>query len=534
MSDPTGALFLGAKETEGRGAEFSVRNPATGDLLPPVFRDADLEQVAEAARLAAAASEQESPSRARTALLAAIAEEITALDEDLLVRAYAETALPMLRLQSERARTLHQIGLFAQLVEEGSWVDARIDRADPKRLPARKPDLRRMLVPLGPVAVFGASNFPLAFSVAGGDTISALAAGCPVVVKAHPAHPGTSEMVARAIARAVARVGVHEGTFSMVHGSSNDVGLALVRAPELRAVGFTGSLRGGRALFDAAAARPDPIPVFAEMGSQNPVFLLTGALRERRATIAQGLSQAVALGAGQFCTNPGLVILTRGDEAEAFLATLRELIRRTPAGTMVHAGIRGAYESSLDAATATPGVELLAQGDGTGEHAATAARSVLLATTARAFLEKGALREEIFGPATLAVLCDDAAEMLEVARSLGGQLTATVHGSEDEQAASDELLRLLRARVGRLIWNGFPTGVEVTHAMHHGGPYPASTDARSTSVGTAAIQRFARPVCYQDLPPQLLPIELTDANPRGIWRQIDGQLTRGAVDHASA
>ncbi len=528
MSGRDGVLFLGGREETGEGRSFTARNPATGEALAPVFHDASSRQIDEAARAAEAAAAPFAAlaHEARSAFLRGIAAELIALGDELLLSAYAETALPMLRLQSERTRTTNQLGLFADLIDEGSWVDARIDRADPARQPARRPDLRRMLIPLGPVAVFGASNFPLAFSVAGGDSASALAAGCPIVVKAHPAHPGTSELTARAILRAADTAGMPPGVFSMVHGTAPEVGLELVRHPAMRAVGFTGSLRAGRALFDAAAKRAIPIPVFAEMGSQNPVFLLPGALAERGPAIVQGVTQAVTLGAGQFCTNPGLLVLLRGEASRVFLSELGRALAAAPAGTMLHAGIKSGYDAALSHAAAVLGVDVVASATARGECAETEARAALLKTDAKTFLHSPALTEEIFGPATLAVLCQDREEMEQVARTMTGHLTATIHGTEEELTQHEALLALLRQRVGRLIWNGYPTGVEVTPAMHHGGPYPATTDARATSVGTASILRFARPICYQDLPHSMLPPELRDENPLGIWRLIDGRMSK--------
>jgi NADP-dependent aldehyde dehydrogenase len=383
-----------------------------------------------------------------------------------------------------------------------------------------------MLVPLGPVAVFGASNFPLAFSVAGGDTVSALAAGCPVVVKAHPAHPGTSEMAARAILAAAGATGMPDGVFSMVHGAGVEVGQALVAHACIKAVGFTGSFRAGRALLDLAARREEPIPVHAEMGSANPVFVLPEALATRGPAIARGLAASVTLGSGQFCTCPGLTVLAGPVGAEAFLGEAGALLGDAPAGTMVHAGIKAAYDADLAEIARLDGVSLAARSSQSGSHPATEARPALLVTDAAAYARHPRLATELFGPATVAVRCGTTAGLLELARSLGGHLTATVHGTENDLAHHPELLAILRRKAGRLIVNGFPTGVEVSPAMHHGGPWPATTDARATSVGTAAIQRFVRPVCFQDFPQAALPEELRDGNPRRIWRLVEGALTR--------
>ncbi|HTR03828.1 MAG TPA: aldehyde dehydrogenase (NADP(+)) [Thermoanaerobaculia bacterium] len=507
---------------------FRAKNPATGEPLDGEFPEAtagDIDAAARSAERAFEAYAALTPAR-RAEFLRSIAQQVLALGERLLERAHAETALPAARLESERARTVSQILLFAALIEEGSWVGARIDRAVPDRKPQPRPDIRRMLVPLGPVAVFGASNFPLAFSVAGGDTISALAAGCPVVVKAHPAHPGTSDLVASAIRTAARETRMPEGVFSIVHGPSPEVGVTLVTHPAIRAVGFTGSLVAGRTLFDAAALRPEPIPVYAEMGSANPVFVLPGAIAERSSAIARGLAASVTLGAGQFCTNPGLVFVVESPAATAFLKEAGDVLAATSPGTMVHAGVKAAYDRDVGHVARLEGVSIGARASGEGAHPETEAPAMLLFADARAWSASPRLGDEIYGPATLAVRCASRPELLQLARSLHGHLTATIHATEKDLAEFAELVAILRRKVGRLVFNGFPTGVEVCPAMQHGGPYPATTDARSTSVGTAAIERFVRPVCYQDFPQAALPEELQDGNPRGLWRLVDGGLTR--------
>jgi NADP-dependent aldehyde dehydrogenase len=519
------------RDPRGAGrAAFQGRNPATGEALEGDYYEASTAEIDAAARSAERAFEPYAslPAERRAEFLRAIAQQTLGLGESLLARAEAETALPAGRLENERARTISQILLFAELIEEGSWVGARIDRAIPDRKPQPRPDLRRMRIPVGPVAVFGASNFPLAFSVAGGDTVSALAAGCPVVVKAHPAHPGTSELSASAIRRAARETGMPEGVFAMLHGTSPEVGITLVTHPAIRAAAFTGSLRAGRTLYDAASLRPEPIPVFAEMGSSNPVFLLPGALQERGEAIARGFAASVTLGSGQFCTNPGLVVLVDSPSpaATAFLQSAGTLLAGTAAGTMVHAGIKTAYDQSVAEVTRVPGVRVAARSQTPGAHPATEAHAALFLTNAQTYLEKPELSAEIFGPASIAVSCASRPEMVRLARSLHGHLTATIHGTEKDLADFSELVGVLRRKAGRLIFNGFPTGVEVCHAMHHGGPYPATTDARETSVGSAAIDRFARPVCYQDFPQSALPEELRNENPRGIWRLVDGAFSR--------
>jgi alpha-ketoglutaric semialdehyde dehydrogenase len=515
---------------------FRAFDPATGEPLEPEFRDAasgEIDRVVQAAAGAARAVAA-LPALARAAFLEAVGDEIERAGEELLDRVHRETGLPAARLLSERGRTIGQLRLFAATVREGSWVDARIDRAMPDRQPLPRPDLRRMLVPLGPEAVFGASNFPLAFSVAGGDTASAWAAGCPVIVKAHPAHPGTSELVAKAIRRAIESTGVPAGIFGMVQGAAHEVGLRLVQHPEIRAVGFTGSLRGGRALCDAAAARPAPIPVYAEMGSVNPVFVLPRALATRGEEIARGLAASMNLGAGQFCTSPGLAVIGPSSSpapADAFLETLRAAVGAAPSAVMVHGGIRNAFETELASVAALPSVELTARAPTRVPEVpeSTEARAALLVTTVEAFVSTPRLGEEIYGPATVAMRASSPLELVEAARALRGHLTATVHGTDEDIAEYRDLITLLAERVGRLLFNGFPTGVEVSPAMQHGGPYPASSDARSTSVGTAAMLRFARPVCFQNAPEQALPEELRAGNPRRIWRWVDASWTREAL-----
>lgn len=528
MTELTGANLIGARESRGGGPGFRAQDPTSGASLAPEFAEATAAEVDAAASAAEAAFEACAavPPARRAAFLRAIADALGALGDPLLDRAGAETALPRPRLEGERTRTANQARLFADLVLEGSWVDARIDRALPDRKPLARPDLRCMLVPLGPVAVFGASNFPLAFSVAGGDTVSALAAGCPVVVKAHPAHPGTSELAARAVLAAARETGMPDGVFSMVHGPSPAVGQALVTHAAIQAVGFTGSFRGGKALFDAGARREQPIPVFAEMGSANPVFVLPDALATRGEAIAAALSASVTLGCGQFCTSPGLAFVVRTPAAEAFLAALGAHLAAAPAGTMVHAGIKAAYDAEMAAVATLPGVSVAARASARGPNPATEAQPALLVTDAAAWAAAPRLEQEIYGPAALAVRCGSREELLAAARRLRGHLTATVHATGRDLAEYGELLAILRRKVGRIVVNGVPTGVEVTHAMHHGGPWPATTDPRATSVGTAAIFRFARPVSFQDLPDAALPEELQDANPRGIWRLVDGRWTK--------
>jgi NADP-dependent aldehyde dehydrogenase len=523
-----GKSLLAGVLADSSARHFHAVSPLDHQRLEPAFHECSLADVERALVLAEDAFTlyRRVGAEARAAFLEKIAEEILALGDDLLQRAHRETGLPLDRLTGERGRTFGQLRLFAEVVREGSWCDARIDTALPERTPIPRPDLRRMLLPLGPVIVFGSSNFPLAFSVAGGDSASALAAGCPVIVKAHRAHPGTSELVAGAVARAVAACGLPGGVFSMLHGSGAEIGTALVRHPLARAAGFTGSRVAGRALFDAANARPDPIPVFAEMSSLNPVFLLPGALRERGAKIAEGLKGSVTMGVGQFCTKPGLIFAIGGADLTAFTAAFERAIEAAPPATMLHASICQSFHDGVAAMAKIPGVVPLANADAEPDPAATEGDATVFATDVENFLKHRELHEEVFGPFTLLVDVPSHGDFLRVARALEGQLTATLHGTAEDLAAASDLLAILERKAGRLVVNGFPTGVEVCPAMHHGGPYPATTDERFTSVGTAAIQRWARPVCYQNFPTDALPPELASENPRGLMRRVNGELTR--------
>ncbi len=522
----TGHHFLGAERSAAGSQTFQGVNPATGEALPTVFHEATPDEVNRAVGKAAAAFSifRKKSGVERAAFLEKIAEEILALGDELLQTAHLETALPLPRLTGERGRTVGQLRLFADLLREGSWVDARLDTALPDRQPQPRPDLRQVQRALGPVGVFGASNFPLAFSVAGGDTASALAAGCPVVFKGHPAHPATGELVAGAIVRAVVASSLPDGTFSLVQGAGTEVGMSLVQHPLVKAIGFTGSFRGGKALFDAAARRPEPIPVYAEMGSTNPVFILPGALRERGTALATALAGSITLGVGQFCTNPGVFVVPAAAQTDDFVKNVATALDAVAPGTMLTGGIRRAYASGLGKLALVGGTERLTTSELAGETGPVSAH--LLRASAAAALANPELTEEVFGPSSVAIVADDKAQTLELARNLHGHLTATIHGTPDDLEEYAELVDILETKVGRLLFNGFPTGVEVSHAMVHGGPYPATTDSRSTSVGTAAIRRFTRPVCYQDFPENLLPDELKTANPLHIWRLVDGVFTK--------
>lgn len=518
-----GGCHLIDGEWQGHGATFNADFPAageTGDTGYHVATSSDVFLAVEAAQRDFASFAGTSPAR-RANFLRAIADRIEAHAADLTRIAHLETALPVARLEGERGRTTGQLRFFADWIEQGHWLDARIDTADATRAPLPKPDIRSANRALGPVAVFGASNFPLAFSVAGGDTASALAAGCPVVVKAHPAHPGTSELVARAVHEAIADCGLPKGVFAMLQGNDYESGQMLVANPSIKAVGFTGSLRGGRALYDIAVSRAEPIPFYGELGSNNPVFAMPNALTARGQQIAEGWAASLTLGAGQFCTNPGVLILPEGAEADALIARARDQLVASQPQTMLTHRIAHAYRGSLDSLQGIDGVTPLLVPTATDDCAVAPG---LYQTDARTWLGTTALRDEIFGPAAIVVTCKDANEMREVAMALHGQLTATLHADPDDNAAALDLLTTLQDRAGRVLVNGFPTGVEVCHAMVHGGPYPASTAAASTSVGSLAIARFVRPVSYQDAPQDLLPDALKDTNPLGIPRLVDGKL----------
>jgi len=530
MTRLAGRSLIGFRDGTGSGEPFYATDPTNGRPLQPGYIAATPQEVELAALLASEAftGYGHLPGPERGAFLRKIAANIESIAGDVVERAGQETALPQARLQGETARTCAQLRLFAEVAEEGSWVAARIDRADPERKPAAKPDIRSMLRPLGPVVVFGASNFPLAFSVAGGDTASALASGNPVIVKAHAAHPGTSELVGQMVRESVRECGLPEGVFSLLFDGGTDVGTALVKHPLVKAGGFTGSRAAGRVLMDVAAARPEPIPFYAEMSSTNPVFILPGALRQRGEPIAAGLHASFTMGAGQFCTKPGMIFLPQGDEAASFTDRLRQLVAGSAPFHLLTERIHSSYDSALADRKADGSVTLLAEAPKASQAAGFAVGSALFETDAATFLE-AQLDTEIFGPTTLLVQNLSRDQILAIAHSLDGHLTATIHGTEQDLHDFADLIAILENKVGRLVFNGFPTGVEVCHAMVHGGPYPSTSDGRSTSVGTQAIFRFTRPVCYQGFPDEALPQELKDANHLGIWRMVDGQMTREAT-----
>jgi NADP-dependent aldehyde dehydrogenase len=516
----TGKNIIG-NSLSGEGKNiFYGEDPSTGKKLDPGFNEATENEIHDAIQLAASAFQKyrNKSGKEKADFLEAIAAEILDLGDELISRCMLESGLPEARLKGERGRTVGQLKLFAGYIREGSWQEVRIDKADPSRTPP-KPDIRSMQKALGPVGIFGASNFPLAFSVAGGDTASALAAGCTVIFKGHPAHPGVSEMVAVAIQKAVTKTGMPEGTFSMVHGKSTAVGMAIVNHPAIKAIGFTGSYRGGKAIFDAANSRTVPIPVYAEMGSTNPVFILPHALKERKETISKDLAAAVTLGVGQFCTNPGLVVYEESED-NVFVESFSKNLRETSPGVMLTSGIQQSFKNGVEKLQKSKGIKTLVDGKPVGPGALSPA--YLFQTTGAAFLGDHTMEEEIFGPSTLAVTVNGKAELMRIATQLGGHLTATLHGTEQDLEDYADLITILEQRVGRLIVNGYPTGVEVSYAMVHGGPFPATTDSRTTSVGTDAIKRFTRPVCYQNFPQSILPAELKDENPLKIWRLVNG------------
>ncbi|MDH5856002.1 aldehyde dehydrogenase (NADP(+)) [Lampropedia aestuarii] len=520
-----GEMLIGQQAIKGTAGSQKAFNPSTNAELEPSFGFGGAAEVNQAAALAEQAFDRyRATSLAdRAAFLERIADEIMAIGDVLLERAHAETGLPLARLTGERGRTVGQLRLFAELVRSGRFLTATIDPAQPQRQPLPRSDLRLAKVALGPVAVFGASNFPLAFSVAGGDTASALAAGCPVVVKGHSAHLGTSELVGQAIQKAVAASGLPEGVFSLIFGAGGKVGDALVKHPAIKAVGFTGSRNGGLALVAAANARPEPIPVYAEMSAVNPVFLFPAALQARGEAIGKGFADSLTMGAGQFCTNPGLVVAVEGPGFDSFLQAASAALETKPASVMLTPGIHKAYTSGIAALDSAAELERVAQG--TTEGQPNTAQANLYVTTAENYLANHALQAEVFGPASVVVTVRDVQEFVAFAEKLEGQLTATLQLDQADYAAAAALVPVLERKVGRILVNGFPTGVEVSHAMVHGGPFPATSNGAFTSVGTSAIDRFLRPVCYQDFPDALLPTALQQANPDAIARLVDGVIT---------
>jgi len=519
----TGDAIIGGVQERGAAGSFKAWDPTRRDYLEPAFHMVTPEQIDRACRLAGEAFDtfRATSDEERATFLDTVAEQILAIGDELIERAMAESGLPRVRLEGERMRTVNQLRMFGTLLREGSWADARLDTPLPERTPPR-PDLRMRMIGLGPVAVFAASNFPLAFSVAGGDTASSFAAGCPVVLKAHSAHPGTSELVARAVTKAVQLCELPAGVFALLTGTGNGIGQALVGHPAIQAVGFTGSRSGGTALMAVAAARKQPIPVYAEMSSINPVFLMPHALEHRAEEIGKGFAASLTLGVGQFCTNPGLVLAVDGPGLSTFCKTATEALQATQAAVMLNQNIADSYRKGVDALARNEAVTTLAR----LEHEEGKGAAALFRVSAEEFLTRHELHEEVFGPASVLVVCQDEDQLREVAEVLEGQLTATLQIDPEDYAAARALLPVLERKVGRILANGYPTGVEVSTAMVHGGPFPSTADGRSTSVGTGAISRFLRPVCYQNMPAELLPEVLRDGNPLGTWRRRDGALTK--------
>lgn len=515
----------GEQSAKGKN-RFTTFNPTKNENNPWKFYEATGEEIETAAEGARAAFTiyKDFPGTKKAAFLRAIAEEIEALGAVLLDAYCQESGLPEGRAQGERGRTLGQLRAFASLLEEGSWVEASIDLAQPDRQPIPKVDLRKMFFPIGPVAVFGSSNFPLAFSTAGGDTASALAAGCPVIVKSHPMHAGTGELVAAAVTKAAARTGMPKGVFSNLNSSGIEVGQQLVMHPNIKAVGFTGSIKGGTALYKLANERPEPIPVFAEMGSINPVVALPSALEEKGEYWAAQYASSITVGAGQFCTNPGLLLGIKSKALTHFIKTLGTEIMKLEPICMLHPNIHQNYERNKTEVSNQLGVVVIA--DYADPTNANFAQQRVLTVDGTAFLENPSLHKEVFGPFSLIVQCADKEELTSVLNRLEGQLTGTVLGNPGELEIFGQAIDALRGRVGRLIFNGVPTGVEVCPSMQHGGPFPASTDSRFTSVGTTSIKRWVRPISFQNWPQEALPKELKDGNPLGIMRLVDGAYTK--------
>jgi alpha-ketoglutaric semialdehyde dehydrogenase len=522
----SGKNFIGNKLSANGTKTYKTFNPELNTENAIVFTEATAQEIDDAVNLAASVfKEYRTVSGINKAeFLNAIAEEILALD-DVLIKTYcSETGLPEGRAKGERGRTIGQLRSFANLVAEGSWVEATIDTAQPNREPMPRSDIRKMLIPLGPVVVFGASNFPLAYSTAGGDTAAALASGCPVIVKSHPMHSGTGALVASAIIKAAEKTGMPNGVFSNLNSSGIEVGQQLVAHPKVKAVGFTGSINGGRALLDLASKRAEPIPVFAEMGSINPVIILPKALENRQADIAKTYASSITLGTGQFCTNPGLLLGIKSDALTSFINNVSEEITKINPSCMLHPNIKKGYISNKEKVVSQDKVTVTA--NYTSNIQNNYAAQAIVTVGGKTFLENPTLHLEVFGPFSVIVQCENASELETVIASLEGQLTGTVISDANEVANYPAVIAALQNRVGRIIFNGVPTGVEVCESMVHGGPYPASTDSRFTAVGIGSIKRWVRPFSYQDWPNDLLPNELKNDNPSNIFRVIDGLRTK--------
>ena len=525
----TGKNYIGNSLSAKGSKTYTTFNPQLNKENDATFIEATNDEIGEAVRMAEKAYMEFSKmgGAKKAAFLNAIADGILALD-DLLIKTYcSETGLPEGRAMGERGRTVGQLRSFASLVEKGSWVEATIDTAIPERTPIPKPDLRKMMMALGPVVVFGASNFPLAYSTAGGDTAAALAAGCPVIVKSHPMHAGTGELVASAIIEAAKKTNMPNGVFSNLNSSGIEVGVALVKHPGVKAVGFTGSIRGGRALFDLASQREEPIPVFAEMGSVNPVVILPEAIQNRGESLAQTYAGSITLGTGQFCTNPGLLLGIKSDGLTNFIQHLSDEIVKIEPSCMLHPNIIGAYESNKQKAVSQGGLKVVA--DYGTDVKTNYARQTVTTVEGNTFIENSTLHQEVFGPYSIVVQCENIAQLELIISKLEGQLTGTIIAEENELSNYSGVVSSMQNRVGRLIYNGVPTGVEVCPSMHHGGPYPSSTDSRFTAVGIHSIKRWVRPISFQDWPDGQLPKELQNSNPLGISRLVNNKQTKNNI-----
>ncbi|MDL5511760.1 aldehyde dehydrogenase (NADP(+)) [Arenibacter sp. M-2] len=525
----TGKNYIGLDTSAKNSRTYSTFNPKLNKPTEWIFHEASKEEVNAAIDKAAIAFEtyRTFSDRKKAEFLRAIASEIEALGDELISVYVQESGLPEGRAKGERGRTMGQLRAFATLLEEGSWVEATIDTAQPDREPLPKADIRKMLLPLGPIVVFGASNFPLAFSTAGGDTASALAAGCPVIVKSHPMHAGTGELVASAIAIAAKKTGMPDGVFSNLNSSDLEVGQLLTVHPKVKGIGFTGSTNGGMALYRLATQRKEPIPVFAEMGSINPVVVLPSALEEKGSEWASQYAGSIMLGAGQFCTNPGLIIGIKGQAMDSFTTHLGKEIEKLDPTCMLHPNIHEGYEKGKKELSSQPNTKEVASFKGQVDP--NFAEQKVLTVAAKDFLENPVLHREVFGPFSIVVQCQDKSELATVIQHLEGQLTGTILGTESEIKSSPEVVNALVNRVGRIIFNGVPTGVEVCPSMMHGGPFPSTTDSRFTSVGTSAIKRWVRPVSFQSWPEELLPEALRNNNPLDIMRLVNGEHTKQKI-----
>ena len=522
----TGKNFIGNTLSSFGNVTFQTFNPELNKKNDQIFYEASKDEINKSVELAKSAFNiyKKTTPKQRSNFINSIADEILLLTEELLEVYCNETGLPAGRSRGELKRTIGQLRSFADLVLDGSWVEASIDTAIPDREPIPKPDLRKMLIPLGPIVVFGASNFPLAYSTAGGDTASALAAGCPVIVKSHPMHAGTGEIVSRAIINAVEKNNMPDGVFSNLNSKDINVGVQLVNHPDVKAVGFTGSLKGGRSIYDLASKREIPIPVFAEMGSTNPIIIFPDKIENDYKSLASKLAKSITVGSGQFCTNPGMIISTKGNGMDKFIESLSSELNDIEPSCMLHPNILSAYKSNAHLATSDQDVAILFNSDNSSKE--NYPKHIIASVSSDNFIKKRKLHHEIFGPFSLIIQCEDLDDLRDVVGSIQGQLTGTIIGEKDEIQDNQDIIDLLGSRVGRIIFDGVPTGVEVCSSMLHGGPYPATTDSRYTAVGVHSIKRWVRPFSFQDFPDEALPDELKNNNPLNIKRNINGVVSR--------